>query len=197
MLQKQRWVFTQAELDNGSKFALEDEFDTGPLPTLSGDGDRTELGVIVQRNGGAINKWSDGTTGVPDGYLDLACDTESLYSIEGDCCADQWRDVICTPSGDFVCFATSKGILAALFAVWESGKRGSEITGEGLHGWLSDNGYLDMIEDLIGFASPWDIPAYHEMPTILKIHKSAAERRGDPRLNVLLVVHDDEDDGTS
>jgi hypothetical protein len=162
MLQKQRWVFTAAELDYCdqclphflNKYSASDEFTTGPV--LCGPADRkrvlrnTELGVFVQRNGTVTRRWDDGTAGVPADIAALAGDIESYATVNGETTvADNWRDVLCTSDGKFVCFDTPESKFAAIRAIWTKGCKGSDDTGEGLYGYLADQGYLERIEDII------------------------------------------------
>ena len=109
----ERWVFTGKELEECDdwlrQFSRSDDmFVTGGIPCgepVDGEVPRTELGVIVHRNGEVTNRWADGTVGVPSEIKKLAAEEESLIrcSRAADL-AEHWTDVVHDGNGQFVCF---------------------------------------------------------------------------------------------
>lgn len=102
----------------------------------------------------------------------------------------QRRDVICTPQGEFVCFADPASMFKAILGIWLEAGRGSNITGQGMYGWLVDNGYLSLIEDIL-LATPAS-EHLSPNPTLIeplrRLHVEAAKQ--DNRLSVE-VLHPD------
>lgn len=87
----ERWAFLASELDNLQACRADDEFIARPT-------EETELGVIVYRNGQVSNRWEDGTVGISPEVRELADDTESLHSLNGEEIIG-WRDVEVSEDG--------------------------------------------------------------------------------------------------
>ncbi len=102
-MRKERWVFCESELANPAACRGYDEFTTGPLGF--DDVDRTELGVVVYRDGSVSNRWDDGTVGIPAEIADLADVEETLYSPDRDEYADVWADVFVNHLGQWLGWA--------------------------------------------------------------------------------------------
>lgn len=94
----ERWCFTDYELHNSKVFAAcraEDEFIARGI-------ENSDVGVIVYRNGGVSNRYSDGVCGVTeDDRIEAEAD-ESPIRIGGeynDFFANHWRDVYVSKDG--------------------------------------------------------------------------------------------------
>lgn len=98
-MKRERWVFTDKEIDNPKKCRSDDEF-VATIPGIS------ELGVIVYRNGEVSNRWADGTAGISAKVRELAKDSEELYRLKDGIAvdADTWGDVEVTDDGKFIRF---------------------------------------------------------------------------------------------
>jgi hypothetical protein len=92
----ERWAFTDRELSNPAACCGFDE--------LIADVPFEDLGVLVQRNGNVTNRWVDGTVGIPADIAELAVACESLYNSRTNELAEEWRDVVTNPAGEFLRF---------------------------------------------------------------------------------------------
>jgi hypothetical protein len=49
-------------------------------------------------------RWEDGTAGIPADIAELANECESLYNPRTNELADEWREVVTNPAGEFLRF---------------------------------------------------------------------------------------------
>lgn len=86
ILKRERWVFTQAEIENGGNGCRRDDCFFASIPG-------SDVRVVMMRNGQATRQYSDGSLGVTPEDSDEAESQETLYAEDGTP-ADEWRDVI-------------------------------------------------------------------------------------------------------
>lgn len=106
--QRERWAFSQAELDAPHDCHRDDEL----VAFVPGE----EIGIMVHRNGKAAGSYADGTRGVPADVAELAEGVEDLqHPVDDDynnlTFTSSWRDVIVTDDGAFVRFAEPAAII--------------------------------------------------------------------------------------
>jgi hypothetical protein len=92
----ERWAFTARELSNPAACCGFDE--------LVADVPHEDMGVLIQRNGNVTNRWEDGTAGIPADIAELAGECESPYNPQTNELAEEWRDVVTNPAGEFLRF---------------------------------------------------------------------------------------------
>ena len=96
---EERWAFTRSELGDPGGLKSSDEL------IAYVEGATPESGVIVYRNGVVSNRYGDGTAGVTPEHRAAAESDETLWRLETQDYADEWRDVVVDENGMFVRFA--------------------------------------------------------------------------------------------
>jgi|GEM_PF-1401097 len=103
----ERWVFTDAELEEKDKSGLNayDEFIAQVAEADSGE----PIGIVAYRNGEVSNRFDDGTVGVPNDLIEMADQEDSYTTLDGEL-AENWRDVVVDDDGNFVEFADEEPV---------------------------------------------------------------------------------------
>jgi len=99
---KERWAFSQAELEAPAKCRGDDEL-LAYVDYDDGYGRTEGVDIVVYRNGEVSNRFGDGTAGVMKELAELAGCQETLLHSDGDY-TEGWKDVETDADGNFVRF---------------------------------------------------------------------------------------------